>query len=199
MSVRNALLGLIEQHPRHGYDLAAAFLALVGGPENWDLKPGQVYTTLGRLEEAGLICVEGQGQDGGPEKTIYTITPSGRQELVSWMSMPVKTAHQRDEFFLKLMVALATGDADPHRLIYTQRGSLYQQLHDLTGQHQAADPHSELALILLLEQAIMHLEADLRWLDMVESRLDEIRRQPVPQPETRPRGRPPKGKSLSNN
>jgi hypothetical protein len=38
----------------------------------------------------------------------------------------------------------------------------------------------------------MHLEADLRWLDMIEARLDEIRRQPLPEPESKPRGRPKK-------
>jgi len=38
----------------------------------------------------------------------------------------------------------------------------------------------------------MHLEADLRWLDMVEGRLDEIRSHPPPEPEMRPRGRPKK-------
>jgi hypothetical protein len=43
-----------------------------------------------------------------------------------------------------------------------------------------------------LDQAIMHLEADLRWLDMIEARLDEIEDQPLPEPEMRPRGRPPK-------
>jgi hypothetical protein len=47
-------------------------------------------------------------------------------------------------------------------------------------------------LILLLDQVVMHLEADLRWLDIVEQRLDDIRRQPSPEPEVRPRGRPRK-------
>jgi len=51
----------------------------------------------------------------------------------------------------------------------------------------------QLAYILLLDQALMHLEADLRWLEMIEARLDEVRRQPLPEPEIRPRGRPPKG------
>jgi hypothetical protein len=32
----------------------------------------------------------------------------------------------------------------------------------------------------------------LRWLDMVEARFDEIRRQPLPEPESKPRGRPKK-------
>ena len=44
----------------------------------------------------------------------------------------------------------------------------------------------------------MHLEADLRWLDLIESRLEDIQRQPLPEPESRPRGRPPKGKTGSD-
>ena len=55
MSVRNALLGLLEQRPRHGYELHDAFEAMAGGEDNWDVKPAQVYATLARLEPAGLI------------------------------------------------------------------------------------------------------------------------------------------------
>ncbi|MFA5872707.1 MAG: hypothetical protein WC832_01960 [Anaerolineales bacterium] len=36
------------------------------------------------------------------------------------------------------------------------------------------------------------LEADLRWLDMAEMRLEEVKGQPLPEPEIRPRGRPKK-------
>jgi hypothetical protein len=77
-------------------------------------------------------------------------------------------------------------------VIYIQRSSLYREMHALTSRRTRADPRSHLAHILLLDQAIMHLEADLRWLDMVESRLDEVRRQPLPEPAPRVRGRPPK-------
>ena len=72
----------------------------------------------------------------------------------------------------------------------TQRAHLFQALHDLTEQRSRADPSRELAGILLLDKATMHQEADFRWLDMVEARLDEVRRQPLPEPETKPRGRP---------
>jgi DNA-binding PadR family transcriptional regulator len=192
MSVRNALLGLLEQRPRHGYDLRAAFEAVMGGKENWEVKPAQVYSTLARLEHRGLIAQEAVEQEGGPERRVYAVTPAGRRELVSWLTTPVRAQHQRDEFFLKLMVCLATGEVAPHTVIYAQRAGLYQELHALTAQRAGADPRTELAHILLLDHAIMHLEADLRWLDMVEARLDEVARQPLPEPEARPRGRPPK-------
>jgi hypothetical protein len=40
----------------------------------------------------------------------------------------------------------------------------------------------------------MHVEADLRWLDMVEARLDEMRKQRTDEPAARKRGRPRKQK-----
>ena len=193
MSVRNALLGLLAQQPRHGYELHDAFEAMVGGKQNWDIKPAQVYTTLSRLEKSGLVAQDSVEQNGGPEKVIYTITERGLEELNIWLSEPVKTTHQRDEFYVKLMLCLATGNGSPRQIIYTQRGSLFQELHGLTTQRTEADPLSELAHILLMDQAIMRVEADLRWLDMVETRLDEIAEQPLPEPESRRRGRPPKG------
>lgn len=194
MSVRHAILGLLAQKPRHGYELRAAFEAVVGGEEAWEVKPAQIYTTLERLEEAGLVtCVSDLGEGEEPARRIYALAEPGRQALSEWLAEGVTPAHQRDEFFVKLIVALASGESDPAHLIQTQRGRLYQELHDLTTRREACDPQTEMAQILLLDKAIMHLEADLRWLDIAEQRLEEVRRQPLPEPELRRRGRPPKG------
>jgi DNA-binding PadR family transcriptional regulator len=193
MSVRLAMLGLLAQRPRHGYELRAAFQALVGGEENWAVKPAQVYTTLARLEQGGFVAEDGIEQDAGPEKRIYAITLAGRKVLEEWFACGVETGHEHDEFFLKLMIGLVSDAADPYHLIRTQRTHLFQKLHDVTEQRSYVDPGRELAMIFLLDKTAMHLEADLRWLDMIEGRLDEIKRQPLPQPESKPRGRPRKG------
>lgn len=65
-------------------------------------------------------------------------------------------------------------------------------MHKLTQLRDSCNPRGEMAQILLLEKAIMHLEADLRWLEMAEIRLETIKNQPLPEPEIRPRGRPKK-------
>lgn len=192
MSVRNAILGLLAQRPRHGYELRAAFVAIFGGEQNWEVKPAQIYTTLSRLEEGGLVAQTAVAQDSGPEKRIYDITAAGRSELAGWFGAPVDADHQRDEFYLKLMLALATTDTDPYRVIQVQRSRLYQDLHGVTAQRRGLDPKMSLGQILLLDKTVMHLEADLRWLDMIEARLDEIREHPPHAPEARPRGRPKK-------
>jgi DNA-binding PadR family transcriptional regulator len=191
MSVRYALLGFLAQQPRHGYELRAAFEALVGGEENWDVKPSQVYSTLARLEESGLVAEESVEKQGGPEKRVYSITPAGRDALRSWFASPTVSDHLHDEVFVKLMLSLSSGGLT-RQVIHVQRTALYRELHRITEQRQEANPQQELARILLMDKTVMHLEADLRWLDMVEARLDEIERPPLPRPEPKPRGRPPK-------
>jgi len=192
MSVRHAMLGLLSHGPQHGYLLRAAFEALVGGEANWDVKPAQVYTTLTRLEVHGLIRQESVAREGGPEKRVYAITPEGRKRLASWFASGVGLSRPGDEFFVKLMLSVNDGGAGPSRVIRAQRSALFKELHDLTARRSKADPRTELSTIFLLDRAVMHVEADLRWLDMIEARLDELGRQQVAQPRPRPRGRPRK-------
>jgi DNA-binding PadR family transcriptional regulator len=190
-------LGLLAQKPRHGYELHAAFSAVVGGA-TWDVKPAQIYTTLERLQESGLVQTESDlGQGSEPDRRIYAITSDGRDALKDWFEDGVSTEHQRDEFYVKLMIGLVSGEADPARIIQTQRSRLYQELHDATTQRDSYDPRTEMAQILLKDKAIMHLEADLRWLDMIEMRLEAIKDQPIAEVEIRKRGRPKKAESSS--
>lgn len=146
-----------------------------------------------RLEELGLVYTSstwGEGRE--PDRRIYAITRDGHEALKNWFNEGVPTEHQRDEFYVKLMIGLISGEADPARIIQTQRSRLFQEMHDATTQRDKYDPHLEMAKILLLDKAIMHLEADLRWLDMIEMRLETIKDQPMPEPEIRKRGRPKK-------
>lgn len=198
MSVRFSLLGLLQQQSRYGYELRAAFTALAGGAENWDVKPAQIYTTLNRLQENGLVKTEDGDGAGQPEKRIYSITPAGRVELERWLTETVREEPQQDAFYLKLMLLLILHPENAPALLQNQRAELYQQLHAVTTQREKLDPRHELARILLLDKAVMHFEADLRWLDMIEARLEEMARQPAPEPDLRPRGRPVKTLSRDN-
>ncbi len=193
MTLRNVLLGLLQQQPRHGYELTAAMQALVGGRENWDLKPAQVYTALIRLAAAGLVSLESLEKDGGPEKRVFALTAQGKQVLDDWFtSEPDASQPLGDELYLKLMLALMDDEERVRRVIQNHRAALYRELHRVTSQRTRTNSRSQLALVLLMDKRIMHLEADLRWLDMVEARLDDMADQPIPQPAPRQRGRPPK-------
>jgi len=195
MSVRYAILGLLAQKPRHGYELRSAFEAVVGGDANWEVKPSQIYTTLERLEEAGLVeRTSDLGEGDEPSRRVYSLTEAGHSALTEWFAQGVTPDHQRDEFFVKLMTALVSGEGKLDRIIETQRAHLFQDLHAATALRDSYNPHTEMAQILLLDKSVMHLEADLRWLDMAEMRLEEVKAQPLPEPVIRRRGRPKKGR-----
>jgi Virulence activator alpha C-term len=77
----------------------------------------------------------------------------------------------RDEFFMKLILAGKTGIAPPAALIERQRAEYLQALRDLDRLAVAAN--GDAAQSLLIEGAALHLEADLKWLDLCEQRLTE--------------------------
>jgi DNA-binding PadR family transcriptional regulator len=190
-SVQNALLALLAERPRHGYELRDLFEAALGG--HWELNSGQIYSSLDRLSRDGLVVEESIEKGGGPDKRLWTLTDQGRTELAAWFASPVPRDYLlRDEFYLKLMLALVTAPNNARQVLMVQRRELYRELHDLTARRNLLDPKKHLARILLLDSASMHTEADLRWLDMVEARLDDIRGQPPPVPAPRQRGRPRK-------
>ena len=55
-SVKNALLALLAERPRHGYELRDLFEAALGG--HWELNSGQIYSSLDRLSRDGLVVEE---------------------------------------------------------------------------------------------------------------------------------------------
>jgi DNA-binding PadR family transcriptional regulator len=189
--VQNALLALLFERSRHGYELRDLFQASLGG--NWELNSGQIYSSLDRLERDGLVVEEGIERGGGPDKRLWTLTEAGKVELAGWFNSPIPRDYRlRDELYLKLMMALVTRSASISRVLVAQRRELFRELHDLTNRRNDLDPRHQLAYILMLDSAIMHTEAELRWLDMVEVRLEDIQRQPPPIPPPRQRGRPKK-------
>jgi DNA-binding PadR family transcriptional regulator len=74
--LRLYLLKLLEESPRHGYEvirlLEDRFMGLYAP------SPGTIYPRLARLEAEGLVT---QSQEGG--RKVYRITDAGRQELAS--------------------------------------------------------------------------------------------------------------------
>ncbi|WP_332690937.1 PadR family transcriptional regulator [Devosia sp.] len=72
--LRLVALFLIEQQPRHGYDLIKAIEEKSAG--FYTPSPGIVYPALTFLEEAGYVTSQADGN-----KKLYTITEEGRAHL----------------------------------------------------------------------------------------------------------------------
>lgn len=170
MSIKHALLGLLAQAPRHGYELKNAFEEQVG--TLWHLNIGQVYNTLRILERGSLVVLHSQEQEGrGPARKVYAITEAGQQELARWIAEPVRQPRRlKDEFYVKLVFTrLNRGDVSA--LIWRQRQAYLQVLHQINALRAKVNPEADAFEALLLEGGAFHLEADLKWLDRCEDLL----------------------------
>jgi hypothetical protein len=194
MSVKQALLALLEQGPRYGYQLRAEFEQRTG--ETWPLNIGQVYTTLTRLERDGLVEVVGHGgadegdqddqpgQLGQPDQAAsdrqhvsYRATEAGRGEVSEWFATPVpRTQPARDELAIKLAIAVTLPGTDVGTIIQRQRSATMASLQDYTrlkrsGRAARPEEPADLAWSLVLDSLVFDAEAEVRWLDHCEARL----------------------------
>ncbi|GAA2569181.1 PadR family transcriptional regulator [Microbacterium binotii] len=74
--LRLYLLSLLDESPRHGYDLMQALADRTGG--TYTPSAGTIYPRLAKLEEEGLVTKTVDGR-----KTIYALTDAGRAEVAA--------------------------------------------------------------------------------------------------------------------
>lgn len=176
MSTPHVLLGLLAAGPRHGYELKRAHDERL--PQARPLAFGQVYTTLGRLERNGLVRAAGQERSGGPDRTTFEITEPGRGELSVWMDAVEPPAPFVSSALLaKVVIALLVADRErAHQYLIAQRRAHSDRLRELTA--VKTDPAAGLGAVIAADFAIVHLDADLRWLQTTLDRVAESHREP---------------------
>lgn len=115
--LRLYLLNLLDEEPRHGYDLITALSERTGG--TYTPSAGTIYPRLAKLEEEGLVTKRVEGR-----KTVYEITEAGRAEV----------AARADDF-----AGIEADLADSVRLIAEQvRGSVREAMKSLKADLAAA-------------------------------------------------------------
>jgi DNA-binding PadR family transcriptional regulator len=83
VSLRHALLALLDAQPMTGYSLAKQFDQSVAYV--WHAPHSQIYPELRRLEGDGLITGREQARGARGTKRTYDITEAGRDELRRWV------------------------------------------------------------------------------------------------------------------
>jgi DNA-binding PadR family transcriptional regulator len=163
MSLKFGILGLLAEQPLHAYSVKARFEDLLGG--SWEVNIGQVSATLQRLERDGLVePSESRGERG---KLPYRLTEAGRKVLEAWLVEPESEPQQlREEIYLKLLLASRVGDGGLPALLARQRRVYLQRLKDLAVLEHEARSQGRDDLVLLYKGAILHTEADLKWVDV---------------------------------
>ena len=106
--LRLIVLALLEDGPRHGYDIIKALEERSHGI--YSPSPGVVYPTLTYLEEAGFTTATSEGN-----KKTYAITPAGRAHLDENREVVEMVLNGMDKFGRKMARARAWWEGSDDR------------------------------------------------------------------------------------
>lgn len=116
MSLDHILLGLLRE-PATGYDLKNAFRERVG--HFWSAELSQIYPTLKRLEERGLLRSRLEPSRKGPNRRVYTLTEEGRAEVSRWVGGDPAVGTERFAYLAQLYFMDSIGDIRQTRAFMT--------------------------------------------------------------------------------
>jgi len=176
VSVRHALLALLSEGPKYGFQLRQEFEEGTG--DVWPLNVGQVYSTLQRLEHSGHIESDDTADDG--PQTVFRLTEEGKSELHRWLSTPTDIASPpRDELVIKVLSAIRVPGIDVNDVIQLHRRYLVELMQQWT--HLKDDEADfDLAFALVVDPKLSRLDSVIRWLDQAEGRLKRAELEPAP-------------------
>src|SRR6185295_5519379 len=100
MSLKHAILVLLENKPGSGYDLFQRFQSGIGN--FWHASHQQVYQELKKLHTAKLVQYELKTQTEKPDKKVYRITKAGQRALKTWFQHPVKPPRIKEALLVKI-------------------------------------------------------------------------------------------------
>jgi DNA-binding PadR family transcriptional regulator len=161
MSVQNGFLAVLTQGSAYGSQLQNEFLARAA--HRRQLNAGQVYSTLDRMTDQGLIESAGSTDDGLP---LYALTADGAGQAREWLSAGPRGAEPDwDEMQDQVLIAASIAGADPVTVIADYRAAFAERIRALT--HDA----DSRALLVANRAAELGATAAIEWLDEVAAAL----------------------------
>ena len=154
-----AILGLLMERPRHGYELKRS----LGELGFWKVSFGSLYPALRRLEKRGAI----EAMAGTGRRKAYAITEEGRAVFEELLSAD-PDASETDRAFQTRLAFLGHMPSDRRvRVLEQRRRTLAVQLktsREILKQARS-DRSTDRYRLALMEHAMQSTENDISWLD----------------------------------
>jgi DNA-binding PadR family transcriptional regulator len=126
-----AVLSYLSQRPMHPYELSRT-LRDNGDDRSIKFNHGTLYMVVKQLAKAGLIREQETSRDGQrPERTVYALTDSGRQEFNDWLRELIEDPQHEYPSFVAALSLLA---ALPPDAVVTLLQRRLQRLAEQTAQ-----------------------------------------------------------------
>ncbi len=134
--------------------------------ELWtDIKQGSLYSALHRMAAEGVIEVVRTEHHGSmPARTVYTITPTGREELAALRDQALRETRLRpDPVDLALQNTQDMSQDELHAVLANRRAAITAELASWRHLRETAGPHVTGVEALGFSHTLLRLEAELAW------------------------------------
>jgi len=158
-----AILGLLKEHPMHGYQLNRELSEQLGGL--WRVSYGSLYPSLRRLQRDGAIRSEAGAGTGARRKTVYAITDEGERLFLELLQEPPQENQTEDaRFRVRLAFFRYLSPETRVRLLERRRQGLQERLAEIKT--HLRDPGTiDTYQRALIEHARAATETDIAWLN----------------------------------
>jgi DNA-binding PadR family transcriptional regulator len=174
MSLKYALLGLLAESPKYGYEIKRKFEGTLGNV--WSISYGQLYPTLRRLAEQGWVTKKTEPGKKAAEKNIYSLTEKGRKKLEEWLVKPLRSTYKvKDEFTLRFLFFSKLKSDTVMEYLKTQQKKIILQRDSFKRTLVSIHEEIDFYLQAIIRKGIIHLEAENQWLAEVINDIESRR------------------------
>ena len=99
--LQHGILGLLNYGSMTGYDIVRIFKDSLS--YFWQAQTSQIYRKLQTIKKNGWATDETVLQNGKPDKKVFTITESGKQELKRWLTEDSVELELRSPLMMKTL------------------------------------------------------------------------------------------------
>jgi PadR family transcriptional regulator AphA len=173
MSLNYALLGIIDtgNRPYSGYELKKIFDSSM--QFYWNATYTQIYSTLSRMYDEGLLTMEIVHQDDHPNRKMYAITDLGRTALREWVAKPFQIQKVRNAMLVQITLADRLNNAQVVAMLEAYCVKVQKRLATLKSDgvqgilKRARNERERFFWGVALEKGALTFERELEWVEGV--------------------------------
>ncbi len=183
MSLPHAILGLLEQGPMTGYELKTLWFDRTIA-HFWSSDHTQIYRTLDKLAEQGLVDSHIEYQDERPNRKVYTITEAGRVEFKKWLGTEQPPATVRDAFMIQLFFGAKLSNTaliellEREKQVHEERITHYNQIKEQAEVSEVTGRDKVLRL-LTVERGVRREQTYVDWLQEAIAKIEHLEEESV--------------------
>lgn len=171
MSLRHAILASLAKQEATGYEITKQFDSQLGF--FWQASHQQIYRELAKLTQQELVEFSSVTQAKRPDKKLYELTDRGEDELVRWLSEPIKISKTNDGLSVKMMAGHVKGvdfvleQVKLHQNAHAKKLKRLQRFQELNFANPARLSRAKKLMYLTVRKQILIEEAWLKWVGEV--------------------------------